>query len=368
MQTTPSPSNLLLLWDRMGDYHRARWRAMQQIYTRGKVFGADLGADDALYGWQNTANDKLYIRLSEKPVTQGDFWRRIINYIKVVRKHHIKQVCIAGYGNKEYLTILFISKLMRLKVLMFAESWYPGNKWTDRVKGLFLRQVAHNIMASGVHARNHFQDRLGFAAHRIITGYSVVDNNHFEKQITSHTHKAGRSDNLQTLLCIARFAPEKNLAGLIRAFYKSELPDKRWRLQLVGGGPMKNELQALITDSHVELSNWIGYENLPAVYQAADCFVLPSIFEPWGLVVNEAMAASLPIILSNECGCKPDLLSDENGWSFGATKEEDLVRVLNLLSATPQEKLASMGKKSSEIIASFSPKTWAEKIKKAFEE
>jgi 1,2-diacylglycerol 3-alpha-glucosyltransferase len=106
----------------------------------------------------------------------------------------------------------------------------------------------------------------------------------------------------------------------------------------------------------------LPYGDLPDMYAAATCFILPSSFEPWGLVVNEAMAAGLPIILSDAVGALPDLLTPENGWSFNHNSVADCVRCLNQLAATSPDQLSQMGASSRQIIQAFTPATWADKV------
>jgi glycosyltransferase involved in cell wall biosynthesis len=361
-------NNIILIWDRMGDYHRARWKALQGIVGFDNVFAADLGTGDGLYSWENTKSLPQYKLLSGKPLTQHDFIARIKNFVKIIRGNNIRYVCIPGYGKPEYLAMLVLSRLSGRKVLIFAESWYPGNRIFDFIKGFFLRMFVNVFLVSGTRARNHFHYRLGIPSNRINTGYSVVDNKHFSNQSEVIGHKLKiKNQKSKILLCIARFSPEKNLSMLINAFYKSNLPGNQWILQLVGGGPLKAELHELIKDNHVELMDWVTYDSLPALYQSADCFVLPSIFEPWGLVVNEAMAASLPVIVSEQCGCCPDLVDKSNGWVFDAKSIDSLEQTLNNLNELSCKKLEEMGSRSVQIITGFSPQTWSNNIVKLFE-
>jgi len=351
----PLPNKYIFLWDRMGDYHRARIHEVTRIAGIDKVWAGDLGGADLTYGWESDVNAGNYFRLSEKPVEKVGAFEALKSFRRITKKEKISHVCIAGYGRLAYVLIIIWSVLSGKKILLFAESWYPGNNLADRLKGLFLRIFTHVCFLSGEKARDHFVKRLHYPSKKIITGYSVIDNQHF-------AHSTTEKGIPQQLLCVARFSEEKNLKMLISAFRKSEIA-KSWELILVGGGPLKQELVMLTENSSVRLINWLGYSELPKLYHEASCFILPSIFEPWGLVVNEAMAAGLPIILSDVVGALPDLLNEgKNGWKFGCRNETELVSVLNELSVTNPEKLNEMGKKSSENISHFTCHTWAESV------
>jgi glycosyltransferase involved in cell wall biosynthesis len=357
----------------MGDYHRARWKALQEVTTS---YAADLGAGDKLYQWNNTEAVEGYYLLSNKPVNQPDWFNRVRNFYHIIRKRNTQVLCIAGYGQPEYIVFILLSKLLGRKVILFAESWYMGNILLDQVKGWFLRLTCHGILASGKRAKQHFSKRLGYPESKIHLGYSVVDNPHFAQKITASAKQKvnqlihqpvlesagnGEEEDKRILLCIARFAPEKNLLQLIQSFQASRL-NHEWQLVLVGGGPLEEELKQAIHSASVRLLPWQTYKLLPAIYQQAACFILPSTFEPWGLVVNEAMAAGLPIIASDQCGCVPELVQKTNGLTFDAANKDSLVETLNHFSSVSNQELKTMGEASRKIIQDFTPQTWANSI------
>ena len=350
-----SQTKILLLWERMGDYHRARWRALSNIVGHENCYGADLGRGDGLYHWANTVNSSNYICLSHNPVNATGIVEPFKTFRKFVKNNKITHVCIPGYGRAIYLILLLYCRLKGIRVLMFAESWYGGGYMTDKLKGMFINLTADVVFVSGKRAATHFNKRLGINERKIIEGYSVVDNSHFA---ASEVSKKVPS----TLLCVARFAEEKNLELLIDAFQQSDL-SKTWRLKIVGGGELKDKLQKCITSSNVELSGWLSYAELPDLYNASSLFILPSKFEPWGLVVNEAMAASIPIILSDAVGALPDLLVDgENGWCFVHDNRCELIGIFNHIASLDSQSLRAMGQRSKGIIEGYSCDTWAQKV------
>jgi glycosyltransferase involved in cell wall biosynthesis len=127
----------------------------------------------------------------------------------------------------------------------------------------------------------------------------------------------------------------------------------------LGDGPERENLIKEAQGSSVQLLGWKDYEELPLWYHRASLFILPSYFEPWGLVVNEAMAAGLPILVSSATGCHPDLISEANGWIFDPKDEEKLVILLNHIASIPDVVLKRMGQESSKQIRNFSLEKWA---------
>lgn len=352
--------NILLIWDRIGDYHRARWRALQQLNGTENVFGADLGGADKLYKWQSTGNSPQYYLFSEKPVEQKDRKTRFDNFKKCVRENNITAICL-GYGRLEYLQFIFWAWKRGIHVLVFCESWYPRNAILDTIKGKGLSLFANTFFVSGKRAFDHFTKRYGIHPSRIKTGYSVVDNEHFTRK-----EEAPPKENV--LLCVARYSEEKNLSFLIKSFIASELSE-RWTLRIVGDGPQKEVLKDQAKGhSNIELTNWVTYDQIPQLFYKARLFILPSTFEPWGLVVNEAMTASLPVLVSYAVGAAPDLVGDDNGAVFDEENETQLVNILNNYNNKSQEELDEQGHRSLEKIKQFTPETWASSIMSLLEQ
>ena len=350
--------NVLLVWDRMGDYHRARWFALQKEMEGINVYGADMAGKDQLYRWARTIENPLYIQLSNKKPQQFDVLR-IWKFIKLLNRNHIGFICIAGYGSLEYMFFLLYGRLTGRKVILFAESWYRSSLVLDLFKSFLLKACCDGFLVSGKRAHFHFTDRLKIDSTKILTGYSVVDNDHFKnrtQQIEIPSKK---------ILCVARFVPEKNLEFLIDAFKRSKMPGLEWELIIAGGGASFKQLEERIEDAHVKLLNWVDYEKVPSLFHSAQIFILPSTFEPWGLVVNEAMAAGLPLVLSQEVGSAPDLLQvGKNGWSFMPNDQKGLIDILNLISVTSLERLRAMASESERIIDQYRISLFSTNLKK----
>ena len=344
-------SAILCIWNRMGDYHRARIRALGA--KAEKVITADLGQSDKLYQWESGEEKDHYV-LSEKGIDHSDLLGRFSNFRRIVKKEGVSVVGLAGYGRSEYLLFMIYARLKGIHVILFSESWYSRGGLIDWLKGALIRMLANRYFASGERAMQHLESKLSIKKESISTGYSVVDNDHFRNEFPEY------ASNI--LLCMARFSPEKNLSMLLNAFSESKL-SSNWKLCLVGGGPQKKELEQLAKQlGNIEIQNWVAYHSLPEWYGKASAFILPSTFEPWGLVVNEAMAASLPVWVSEQSGCVPDLVDESNGRVFDANDKNSIVESLNWLAGLTESELQMMGERSAEKIKDYSTATWADKF------
>lgn len=354
-----SKRNYLIVWDRIGDYHRARIRAFEKLVGEGAVATADLGGADSLYKWENSKADGRHYILSDKPVDRRDLLARSRHFWKILRQREITDLAIAGYAHPEYIVFLILGSLAGCRIVLFGESWYGGPSLKNRIKGFFLKRLCDRFFVSGARARDHFHKHLKIPPGKILCKYSVVDNKHFAP--------APQIVREKILLCVARFSPEKNLEALIKAFQQSGLSDDH-RLRIIGGGPLKEQLTGLVdARRQVELLEWVSYNELPDHYARARYFILPSLFEPWGLVVNEAMAAGLPVVVSDACGCAPDLVTENSGFVFPASDEESLAALLDRLATLREEDWNKMSASSRERIASFGCRDWAVQLKKGFD-
>jgi glycosyltransferase involved in cell wall biosynthesis len=210
---------------------------------------------------------------------------------------------------------------------------------------------------------------LGMKADRIFPGYDAVDNGHFAAGAKSIRSDPGARARFglpdQYFLASNRFIPKKNLPGLLRGFahYRKTTNRLPWDLVLLGDGPLRGEVEQLIHELHltgaVHLPGFKQYCDLPAYYGLASAFVHASTTEQWGLVVNEAMAAGLPVIIADRCGCAPDLVQEGvNGFTFDPNDSSALAKFMLKISSGEVD-LAAFGTASQRIIASWGPDTFA---------
>lgn len=178
-------------------------------------------------------------------------------------------------------------------------------------------------------ANAEYYRSMGIENEQIFRVPYAVDNDRFinasirARKVRPTTRaKLGLDHELPAILYASKFDRRKRPDDLLTAFTKLQQEGTEAQLVLVGSGAMELELKSRVASEgirNVIFPGFINQSELPAVYAASDVFVLPSSNEPWGLVVNEAMCASLPIVLSSEIGCAKDLVEDGvNGATFTA--------------------------------------------------
>jgi glycosyltransferase involved in cell wall biosynthesis len=176
------------------------------------------------------------------------------------------------------------------------------------------------------------------------------------------------------MLASARFRPKKNLSGLLKAYaaYRERLSrDEGLDLVVLGDGPLREKIEATRTELELEgcvhFPGFKQYDDLPAYYGLAEFFVHASTTEQWGLVVNEAMAAGLPVLVSERCGCAQDLVADgQNGWTFDPENLSELADLLVRMACKSREE-DKMGRASRRIIEKWGPSAFSQGLKNAAE-
>ena len=143
-----------------------------------------------------------------------------------------------------------------------------------------------------------------------------------------------------------------------------------WDLVLLGTGPLREQMMRHVEREDIEGVNFAGFqqlEDLTGFYAGAGAFVHPALQEQWGLVVNEAMACGLPVLVSRTVGAAYDLVQDGvNGFRFDPRETGELSALLERLSA-PDFPRAAFGEASRRIIADWTPEEFGENFRRAAE-
>ena len=161
------------------------------------------------------------------------------------------------------------------------------------------------------------------------------------------------------ILCVARFVPEKGVFDLLEAYAKlDENLRNEVGLVFAGDGPAHAELAkraGKVRPGTVVFPGFVQREDLAVLYALAEALIMPTHSDPWGLVVNEAMACGLPIVVTCVAGCAADMVVDGwNGYVVPSQNPERLKMAIESLLRNPELK-QEMGAHSCERIGKFSP-------------
>jgi len=298
-------------------------------------------------------------------------------------------VAVNGWNNFGSLIAAKCCLRRAIRMVVLSESSHHDEArtwWKEAIK----RRIVGLYSAALVGGRRHVEYlvELGMPRETIFIGYDVVDKGYFGRRTaeirnsrpcTGYGRQAaseirnelGLPENY--FLASARFIEKKNLSRLISAYSKYRQNARNsgaapWDLVLLGDGPLRealnSQLSTLNLNENVHLPGFKPYDELPAYYALAKAFVHASTTEQWGLVINEATASSLPVIVSDRCGCAPELVNG-NGFTFDPTNEAELTARLLKMASLSDEERKQLGENSYRIAANFAPERFGEGLERA---
>lgn len=306
-----------------------------------------------------------------RPLNHGIFHR--------LRQGRFDVLWIHGYATLNSWMAMAAAKLLGIPVLLRTDSTlidHPRGRVRLAVKNLFfriLRRFTYGVLSVGQRNTEYWRHHLG----RDIPVFSIpyaVDNDYFQQRCQAASasqeklrQELGLTAGRPVLLFASKLLARKRCIDMVDAYLELV---KRSRLEgasrplpyllIVGEGEQRPHIEARLQQASAEDREGVamlGFRNqseLPRFYDLCDVFVLPSIHEPWGLVVNEAMNAGKAIVVSDQVGCQPDLVEDgDNGIVFPAGDVGVLVDALANVLADPAA-CRKMGERSLERIQTFS--------------
>ena len=346
------------------------------------MLGIEVAARSKEYAWEPVTDAARFRRTT---LLQNETSSQAVPGVLRKRLHEVlcddkpDAVAIPGWSSRAAMLALQWCLKQRVPSVLMSESQARDER-RSRGKEWIKAQVVRGFSAAVVGGQPHkeYLVQLGFAEVRVFLGYDVVDNEYFAEgaAIARANASAIRRDlglPANYFLASNRFLPKKNLAFLIRAYgrYVAECRTRPWGLVLLGDGPLRPEIEAVVKElgiaGKVMLPGFIQYDELPKYYGLASAFIHASTTEPWGLVVNEAMASGLRVLVSNRCGCAAELVHDgENGFQFDPTDEAELARRMEEM-AENEELRRSMARASIDRIQAWGPDRFAAGLRQAVE-
>lgn len=246
---------------------------------------------------------------------------------------------------------------------------YP---WIEAAKRKFIQSCQGHVVPGS--SAGDYLKTFKVVQDRIFVAPNAVDVERFSKGAEQALRDPGLRQRLglpqRYLLYVGRFVRAKGVLDLITAY--ATLPEDLRRevgLVLAGDGEEVEQLVERGGKIHPGVVFFPGFlqrDQLSAFYALAEALVFPTHTDPWGLVVNEAMACGLPVIATDVAGCVADLLRDgENGYVVRAGDREGLSRAMGRLLSAAELQKEQMRHRSLEISSRFTPQAWAEGVVRA---
>lgn len=366
---------LALLFDHFGPYHLARLRGVAgavdalgvQFYGRSRDYAWDVMEASGIRLATLAEED------SGKRLTAEEFQKKLNSTLGAFGPD---AVAIPGWSSRGALVALQWCLAHGVPAVLMTESSKhdePRKPWKEWMKRRLLRHFAAALAGGGSHAE--YLQELGMSRACVFLGYDVIDNEHFRRKNAIVPADRGEASTPPHFLASARFIEKKNLFRLLRAYagYREVAKSRGsepWRLVLLGDGELRQPVEELVKElqltKHVELPGFKQYDDLPGYYARSSAFIHASTTEQWGLVVNEAMASGLPVLVSDRCGCVSELVKEgTNGFVFDPYDLTSITAAMIRLASLSGDEVRQMGEASSAIISEWGTARFGEGLYQA---
>jgi glycosyltransferase involved in cell wall biosynthesis len=298
---------------------------------------------------------------------------------KLIRNGKFDAVFVSGYFYASAWITIFAAKWYGVPILFTTEahslrSWATQSKWKLRFKRWLVRRILSlgNVLLSVSSGAVEQLKALGFSKDRIVLSPYAVDNAWWTAKASEVNPDAVRKSwqipvSARIVLFCAKLQPWKGPLDLLEAFARANVPESY--LVFAGDGPLRSRVEQRARDQgisgRIRFLGFVNQSQLPAVYRASDLLVLPSLYEPFGLVVNEAMLCGCPVAVSDRVGAKFDLVrQSENGCVFPAGDVDALAVVLTDILSDPDKRLR-MSAAARTRMETWSPREYVEGLVEA---
>jgi glycosyltransferase involved in cell wall biosynthesis len=367
-----------VVFHHISPYHHARLNAAAD---RLSVTGIEWSAK-GYEAWGAAATPARYHKVSLFPEATDHYPKKTelrSAFSSALGQVNPHLVAVNGWNNFGSLIAANCCVRRGIPMLVMSESARQDEPRISSKEAIKRRMVGlySAALVGGQHHVEYLVD-LGMPRERIFTGYDVVDTEYFRRRTAEIRNskfeirnKLGLPENY--FVASARFIEKKNLPRLISAYaeyrQKSQAGgNTTWDLVLLGDGPLRetlnSQLSILNLNAHVHLPGFKSYDELPVYYALANALVHASTSEQWGLVVNEAIASGLPVIVSERCGCVPELVNG-NGFTFDPANEHELAARLLEIASLSDEQRKHLADTSYIIAANFAPERFGEGLEQA---
>lgn len=297
--------------------------------------------------------------------------------LKILNKENPDIIYVGGYTGIVYWAALLWGKNKKKRIIIEMNS----NKFvakkrivpTKILKEIFIKNCDLGLTYGDL--SKQYLIELGMQEDQIIIKPNVTNNEWWEKESLKYKMKRDEiiiEKGLKkfNFIYVGRFSKEKNLFYLLDSFKiaKEKTGDRKWGLLMIGDGPLREKLKEFSEKLNIKDVFFVGFKQkdaLPEFLAASDVLILPSLSEPWGMVVNEAMASGLTVFLSNRCGASSEMIRDgENGCIFDPIYKNELVKLIEK-TINNELDIEQMKTHSREIVDKFTTEYASQMIKEA---
>ena len=305
------------------------------------------------YQFRTPKNVKFYPRSNNNKET----------ILKLCNEINPDIIAISGWMDKCYLKIA--RKLIKKKkkvVCMFDDQWLSTSKqFIAKLLGKigFFHRYFSNAWVCGSY-QYEYARKLGFRKEEIIFDLYSANTALFKQAKRHRSINIRKNFYPKIFLFIGRLEHKKGIKVLIKAWEELGSSKKDWKLKIIGNGSLKDIVKK---NQNIIFLEFMQPKKLIKEVSESGCFILPSNYEPWGVVVHEAAAAGMPLILSDAVGARVSfLVHGMNGYKFKSNSAEDLKKYMLKIINSDETELVKKGELSLKLSERITPQTSAKNL------
>ncbi|MGQ0813461.1 MAG: glycosyltransferase family 4 protein [Gemmatimonadota bacterium] len=299
--------------------------------------------------WQTqTFSEPYELHVPYDTVTQLRKWR--------------PDVILSGEFGARSLLAMAYARATRTPIALWAMLSEHTENGRGSVRNLARRWLVRNagtIIVNGASGARYFQ-RFGVNDDRLLRVHQSLDMNAF---LALPLERPAHDEFY--LLHVGSLSERKGVRLLLEALtqWTAANPTRRVRLTLVGDGPLAEELKESPGPPGPHFVGSVPYGELPQWYGRADALMFPSLGDEWGLVVNEALAAGVPVMGSAFAQAVDELIEDGvNGWVFRPDDVAAVTKALDRVLKTHRNELTRMQRAARESVIHLTPEAAAKRM------
>lgn len=336
----PVQKPLVFFWENIGPTHDDRLRALAEAGYR--VEGVQIAGRSAHYDWDSPAAAGYSVATlsdGERPATGLALAYRLL---RCCLRSRARDIFLCHYEMAPVFAAACALRLAGRRVYTMVDSKFddrPRKALREALKSLFVAPYSGALTAS--HRSREYLAFLGVRRERIRLGYDTLSVDRISSLMRSSAPGEVPFRD-RAFVCVARLVAKKNLQATLRAFaaWLAQTASPR-DLHLCGSGPLEGELRRLADElgigPRVHFHGFIQSPDVARILARGLCLLLTSVEEQFGLVVIEAQAAGLPVIVSRNAGASDILISDGvNGFTINPHDVESCAALMLLLSEDEQ--------------------------------
>jgi L-malate glycosyltransferase len=341
-------SPLVFAWNQFGPYHMDRCAALgRSLAGRRVVIGLELVSHGEVYGWPPSGAGQGFRKRTLFPgkrFSEVRGWRHAATLLGASLKSGARYVFLCDFQLPAVFAAAVLLRLAGRRVVIMQDSKFddkPRRFWRELGKALLY--LPYDAAFVGSRRSQSYLEFLGMPRERIVLGYDAVSMERLCRLAGADPAPGGAPHGERHFTVIARFVPQKNLELALAAYaaYCQSCAGEPRELRLCGAGALEDALRREVARrglSGVRFCGWLEEAAVARMLATSLALILPSREEPFGLVINEAIALGVPVLVSEACGARDLLVRNAvNGYVIEPDNAEGLAHFMARLAGDEAE-------------------------------